>query len=1029
MTDPLAHVQTGFEDIGHFPTRPDYGDQGVQRNVALWADYFRMDLQKPDLVLYRYDMTFEAFPPKGSPTPAKEMTVPEGKKLMHIIQCALRTSTFDNIRSEIATDFAKMLVSCKELGNDRLQTGDFKFWAENETKEGRNQTKEGAPRKRAIRFRMNLRKCDDGISVSKLSDYLASSIKNEGAYESVLPIVHALNIILGHPGKFSLETATPKQGKCFPLNPTKDIIEKFPLVGPKRTSGYLQGVRGYFANVRATTNSTLVNCNACCGAFYTAGPLVNLFEMFFENKNKPRLEEMKRLEKAIQGYERIQHFSYPVVNVGDKDHPTLVPPHVCNIIPGQMAKRKLDPIQTDGMIKGAVRTPEEMRSSINTDAFRVLGLKDNSTLESFGILLSSDMITLQGRVLRQPAVTYKTGSAPVRIDAKARWNLNNGLSVFKAGRLKNWGVLRIRRDKQELKGEESQFRESFHGFLVALRNTLGTPHVDVAIELGSHHVDPIDTGSDDPFIRTFECCKEKQIRFLMVVLPDNDASTYRQIKKFGDTVYGIHTVCVLGQEKKFYKTVAKAGQYFTNVALKINLKLNGINHVLQDHTSLYENTMVIGIDVTHPSPGPTKRTAPSVAAMVASIDKELAQWPVDLRINTAGKEMVELLAPMLKTRLELWQRKHGESLPRNLLIYRDGVSESQYQAVLEDELATLVNACDIIYGSKGRPKITLIIVGKRHHTRFFKKVGLGGCTNPGFGTVVDTEVTEARNWDFFLQSHHALQGTARPAHYFVLRNEIFTQDFVGPRCKISDYRQQLTYNMCYLFGRSTGPVSIPPPVYYADLACERSRCYGDFDDDILGTSSMAGEDSGNGPGKVVAHRTGPSTYGMPESSKSAPSKQGPGSTPAGKAKKEYLSQKQPQPTQGKTPDVMAGLSKKERARLFEERIAASQKAASAASSKAEEKKPEPKPEAKAQVKPEGKAEWKAEGKVPAAKGEGKVAVKDKPQKTAGPSKAEGKKPDTKSQAQKSETPAEEKKPKEKLNVEIHPTLVDTMFYI
>ena len=47
-----------------------------------------------------------------------------------------------------------------------------------------------------------------------------------------------------------------------------------------------------------------------------------------------------------------------------------------------MAKRKLDPIQTDDMIKHAIRTPEETRNSINTDAFRVLGLKDNTTLVS-----------------------------------------------------------------------------------------------------------------------------------------------------------------------------------------------------------------------------------------------------------------------------------------------------------------------------------------------------------------------------------------------------------------------------------------------------------------------------------------------------------------------------------------------------------------------------------------------------------------------------------------------------------------------
>lgn len=34
-----------------------------------------------------------------------------------------------------------------------------------------------------------------------------------------------------------------------------------------------------------------------------------------------------------------------------------------------------------------------------------------------------------------------------------------------------------------------------------------------------------------------------------------------------------------------------------------------------------------------------------------------------------------------------------------------------------------------------------------------------------------------------------------------------------------------THNLCYLFGRATKSVSICPPAYYADLLCERGRCY------------------------------------------------------------------------------------------------------------------------------------------------------------------------------------------------------------
>ena len=115
-------------------------------------------------------------------------------------------------------------------------------------------------------------------------------------------------------------------------------------------------------------------------------------------------------------------------------------------------------------------------------------------------------------------------------------------------------------------------------------------------------------------------------------------------------------------------------------------------------------------------------------------NNQLAQWPVELRISTAGKEMVELLRPMLVTRLELWQSKHGQSFLDNLLIYRDGVSESQYKAVLQQELGELRNAYEVMYRGRKLPSITLIIVGKRHHTGFFKKIGPGDCTNPEFGT-------------------------------------------------------------------------------------------------------------------------------------------------------------------------------------------------------------------------------------------------------------------------------------------------------
>lgn len=88
--------------------------------------------------------------------------------------------------------------------------------------------------------------------------------------------------------------------------------------------------------------------------------------------------------------------------------------------------------------------------------------------------------------------------------------------------------------------------------------------------------------------------------------------------------------------------------------------------------------------------------------------------------------MIECLALMLDTRLELWKKEHHGNLPENILIYRDGVSEGQYQAVLEHELPKLRA------GFNGR--IALVVVGKRHHTRFYKKNASNDETNPESGT-------------------------------------------------------------------------------------------------------------------------------------------------------------------------------------------------------------------------------------------------------------------------------------------------------
>lgn len=85
------------------------------------------------------------------------------------------------------------------------------------------------------------------------------------------------------------------------------------------------------------------------------------------------------------------------------------------------------------------------------------------------------------------------------------------------------------------------------------------------------------------------------------------------------------------------------------------------------------------------------------------------------------------------------------------------------------------------------------------------------------------------DFDFYLQAHAGLQGTVKPTHYTVVYDE---------NTLTADEIQQGTNDISYLYARATKAVSLIPAAYYADLACERGRCYlNDFLVDDSKTSS------------------------------------------------------------------------------------------------------------------------------------------------------------------------------------------------
>lgn len=522
----------------------------------------------------------------------------------------------------------------------------------------------------------------------------------------------------------------------------------------------------------------------------------------------------------------------PVLNVGTRTDPQYIPPELCHIIPGQPYRRFLAPNQTTGMINFAVRTPNANAMSIAGDqnqpgnALKLFGLANTASqsVNHFGFGVDTQMITVQGKILPPPQIKYKDKQLTV---SGGSWNCANRKFV-KPGRFGTWQVLVINRtgNRSTLVNEP---RDNSMPAPEVLFKALGDHLKDYGIAMGTRlptrsitlntpfdaHCEANDQELRGEFVRA----ETNGVNLLFVVLPETDKWLYARIKFHGDVKFGIHTIGAVGS--KLQKPLERQGAFMGNLALKFNIKGGGVSHEIPNifaKPALDDNTMVVGIDVTHPSPG-SATGAPSISCVVASTNSQLFQWPGSIRAQTGRQEMVDGLDEMIGERLKHWQ-KLNKRLPGKIVVYRDGVSESQYDQILTLEIPRFEEAFEKLYGEKKNwPKMTVIVVGKRHHTRFYptteenKDARTG---NPLPGTVVDRGIVGRVLYEFYLQTHASLKGTARPAHYVVIKDDILFE---------ADALQKFTKDMCHLFNRATKAVSICPPAYYADLLCERGRCY------------------------------------------------------------------------------------------------------------------------------------------------------------------------------------------------------------
>lgn len=488
---------------------------------------------------------------------------------------------------------------------------------------------------------------------------------------------------------------------------------------------------------------------------------------------------------------------YPYLNViraAPETRTIYLPIECCRIQKGQRVTKSLNDTEKSQFIRSAAKFPfERLRqcSIIN----RKNNFSNDPLMRQLEFTVSDRPVEMNGRVLPAPNLKMKDATVLPEKGVWEAWNRE----FFKGAAIETWAVINY---------DKFTAQKDVWAFLNSL--------LKMAKERGMIMNEPVKIMDGNAPEKDFaKIMKDfKGIQMILVNLPSKKGDKYGRVKKMGDREFSVVTQCILSKNLKNPKPAT-----VNNVLLKINGKMGGVNNTLGRESSTFILTspvMIMGADVNHP-PADDRKGTPSLAAVVGSMDYFASNYAAQVRQQISCKEIIQDLKEMTRNLLIAFFRKTGKK-PERLIMFRDGVSESQFYTVLGYELKAMREACKSLQQDY-KPGMTFIVVQKRHHTRLFcdDKDGIGRSKNVPPGTIVDQIITHPSEIDFYLCSHQGILGTSKPTHYRVLWDD---NDMT------MDQLQSMSYAMCHTYSRCTRSVSIPAPAYYAHLAAYRAKVHG-----------------------------------------------------------------------------------------------------------------------------------------------------------------------------------------------------------
>lgn len=483
---------------------------------------------------------------------------------------------------------------------------------------------------------------------------------------------------------------------------------------------------------------------------------------------------------------KLRYPELPTINIGSASKPMLVPPEVIVIPDGQCRTGKITGEMTAQMIKYSAARPND-RMGFITDASNIYqSISGDSNMTAFGLgNINKTPMAVPARIL--PSVNLKyAGNKVMSPGLQGSWNADGQKCILPPPQpldgsylygimLVGMGPPRCQDYVEVTEGFIRMLEKDCEKFGVRLKrggtNTNSNPH-DLPDKLALLH--------------------SYKVRFVLVILV---GEYYGEVKRAGNAL-GLVTQCV-----KWKNVERTPPGYGLNIVLKINTKLGGTNHTLNSRlpgappasSTVFQDPpgsiswlfdqpcMLVGMDVSHAD---RSSDSESVASVVASMDGRLSQYACSLSLQTARVEMISALQESMETLLKSFKARNRNQMPSRIIVFRDGVADGQFDQVLTKELPSIKGALELMGYPDGSIPISIVVCQKMHHTRLFFEEG-GEYINPCPGLVADAfggkdSITSARYLEFYINSHHALQGTAKPCKYTLIYDEIGLKVFVIP---------------------------------------------------------------------------------------------------------------------------------------------------------------------------------------------------------------------------------------------------------